>query len=409
MEVTNEVSQLQRVLVHRPDEGLERVTPERALDFLYDDITYLPRMQYEHDVFTDTLKAVLGAEAVHDTQKLLFQVLEFQQDVRKKLIKRITTIERCDEDDIKELEWLPNDELTQTLFTGVLSQTGKELFPPLPNYVFTRDIGVVINDHLLICQAAKKARTRENILSRAIYYYHPLFASFHENDRIIDLTEQTKDMTLEGGDVMMLNSDTILIGESERTSDEAIDFVRETLFKKGIVNHVVQIKIPANRSYMHIDTVFTQISGDEFVLYEPLMCNPDLVHLTQYNRDGSQEEFPELRSFLEDKIPTVKLIACGNRFQHHDEREQWTDGCNLVALRPGLAIAYDRNVYTADALRDRGYTIMKAETFLRLYRQKDLDVEHLGKFIFTLPSSELSRARGGPHCMTFPIKRAFHA
>jgi len=296
--------------------------------------------------------------------------------------------------------------LNYTLITGLLMDSGKAVFSPLPNYVFTRDIGVVINEHLLICQAAKKARTRETLLSRCIFYNHEEFRSFWDNNKIIDLTELDKEITIEGGDVMMHSEQYLFVGKSERTSDKAIKRLTQILFEREVIEHVVKIEIPANRSYMHIDTVFTQISSNEFVLYAPLMLSEEDVNITVYRNDGEEYEFPHLSAFLNQIIENPVFIHCGKGEYPHDAREQWTDGCNLVALKPGLAIAYRRNVYTADALQDHGYTIMKAETFLKLNSKDDLDVDDLGKFIFTIPSAELSRARGGPHCMTFPINRS---
>ena len=403
--VSNEVSLLKKVLVHRPDDGLERVTPERALDFLYDDITYLPEMQAEHDIFTNTIRAVLGEQSVIETQELLLDVLRKKPEARKHLIESVVKHESIDEEAKEKIEYLSAKDLTYLMFNGINPKTDEEIMPPLPNYVFTRDIGVVINNYLLVCQAAKQARTRENIISRCIFYNHKEFRDYWSNDRIIDLTQETKDITVEGGDVMVINKDYVLVGQSERTSSESIDRLAELLFERDIIENVVRVEIPDTRSYMHIDTVFTQINHNEFVAFKELMDDSSKVKFTVQNKSGNATEFESLTTFLQSIIPDVKIIACGNGDRVFAEREQWTDGCNLVALKPGLAIAYRRNTKTADALQDNGYTIMRAETFLKLYEEGDLKVDDLGKFIFTLPSSELSRARGGPHCMTFPIHR----
>lgn len=403
--VSNEVSLLKKVLVHRPDDGLERVTPERALDFLYDDITYLPEMQAEHDIFTNTIRAVLGEQSVIETQELLLDVLRKKPEARKHLIESVVEHESIDEEAKEKIEYLSAKDLTYLMFNGINPKTNEEIMPPLPNYVFTRDIGVVINNYLLVCQAAKQARTRENIISRCIFYNHKEFRDYWSNDRIIDLTQETKDITVEGGDVMVINKDYVLVGQSERTSSESIDRLAELLFERDIIENVVRVEIPDTRSYMHIDTVFTQINHNEFVAFKELMDDSSKVKFTVQNKSGNATEFESLTTFLQSIIPDVKIIACGNGDRVFAEREQWTDGCNLVALKPGLAIAYRRNTKTADALQDNGYTIMRAETFLKLYEEGDLKVDDLGKFIFTLPSSELSRARGGPHCMTFPIHR----
>ena len=170
--VSNEVSLLKKVLVHRPDDGLERVTPERALDFLYDDITYLPEMQAEHDIFTNTIRAVLGEQSVIETQELLLDVLRKKPEARKHLIESVVKHESIDEEAKEKIEYLSAKDLTYLMFNGINPKTDEEIMPPLPNYVFTRDIGVVINNYLLVCQAAKQARTRENIISRCIFSFH---------------------------------------------------------------------------------------------------------------------------------------------------------------------------------------------------------------------------------------------
>lgn len=403
--VSNEVSLLRKVVVHRPDDGLERVTPSRALDFLYDDITYLPEMQAEHDVFTDTIRAVLGEDSVVETVDLLLDVLRKKPEAKQELIEAVASHENINEELKEQISHLSAKDLNYLMFNGVNPKTKEEIMPPLPNYVFTRDIGVVINDHLLICQAAKKARSRENLISSIIFRYHKEFRDFWSENKIINLTEEAKEITVEGGDVMVIDKDYVMVGQSERTTKESIDKLAELLFEKDVIENVVRVEIPDTRSYMHIDTVFTQISTTEFVSYNQLMEDPEKVRLTVIHKSGKETVYPTLSSFLKSINPEMKVIACGNGNDAYAEREQWTDGCNLVALKSGLAIAYRRNIRTADALQDYGYTIMKAETFLKLYKEGDLKVEDLGKFIFTIPSAELSRARGGPHCMTFPIHR----
>lgn len=405
--VTNEISALRKVVVHRPDEGLERVTPDTALEFLYDDITYLPEMQEEHDIFTDTIKAVLSPDAVIETKDLLLDILRKNSEARKELLEDVRVHENISDEDMEVINHLSAKDLNYFLFNGVNPKTGKDIMPPLPNYVFTRDIGVVINDYLVICQASKLARARESIISRTIFYYHKEFRDYWSNDKVIDLTVFENEIAVEGGDVMTLNQDYVLIGQSERTSNDSIERLRQLLFDKGVIEHVVTVDIPDTRSYMHIDTVFTQISQTEFVAYDRLMNDEEKVKFCTYNKEGLQDEYFSLQSFLNAVFDhEMTIIQCGNGMAPFDAREQWTDGCNLIALRPGLAIAYRRNFHTADALQDVGYTVMKAETFLKLKADGEFSVANMGKVILTIPSSELSRARGGPHCMTFPIDRA---
>ena len=173
--VPSEVAPLKKVIVHFPDDGIEIVTPSNALEFLYDDIVYLDRMREEHTLFWNTLEAFIGRRNVYDTEVLLLEVIKKNKIARTQLVNQISIHEKC-EDNIKNaLNRLKDEDLVYTLFTGYLEKRDKQIFSPLPNYVFTRDIGIMVNDHVIICQAAKNARTRENIITRCIIYNHPLF------------------------------------------------------------------------------------------------------------------------------------------------------------------------------------------------------------------------------------------
>ena len=247
--VQSETGILKKVVVHYPDDGIEVVTPNNALEFLYDDIVFLPKMREEHKFFQDVLSKFTGKENVLDTYTLLLDILKENPDnLRDKLLRYIDQHEVFSEELSKKMETLSAEELTYTLFTGVLQETGKAVLPPLPNYVFTRDIGVVINDYVLVCHASKKARTRESILTRAILYYHPVFKSAWGNENVIDMTLAGEDYTVEGGDVMTFSKDTLLIGCSERTTPEAVEHLKNILFEKEVVSKVVRIVIPKDRS-----------------------------------------------------------------------------------------------------------------------------------------------------------------
>ena len=403
MKVNNEVGTLRKVVVHHPDDGIEVITPKNALKFLYDDIVFLPLMREEHELFRNVLEHFVGKENVIDSMQMLIDVLEANPNNSKdKLINYIVDLENLEDETIDILKRLAPKDLAYTLFTGLLETTDESLLPPLPNYVFTRDIGVVINDHILICNASKKARTRESILTRYIIYYHPEFKAFQENNdsKIIDMTKKGEDAYLEGGDVMMLDKNHILVGCSERSTPEAFDCLKKELFEKNVIDNLVRIVIAKDRSSMHIDTLFTQISENEYVIYEDTLIS-DIIKVTKYSKDGSKTEYSTLQDFFLSYNPDMKFIICGNGDPTYGAREQWTDGCNLVTVKNGVAIAYDRNFYTAVALRNAGYVVVDAEEFLA----NAPDPKSVEKTIISIPSTELSRARGGPHCMTFPISR----
>jgi len=403
MKVNNETGKLHKVIVHYPDDGIEVITPNNALKFLYDDIVFLPLMREEHQTFNKVLEHFVGKENVLDTMQMLIDVLEVNPNQSKdKLINYIADLENLDEQEVDLLQSLAPKDLAYTLFTGLLEITDELILPPLPNYVFTRDIGVVINDYVMICNASKKARTRESILTRYIIYYHPEFKSFQDNNdaKIIDMTKKGDDKTIEGGDVMMLDDKHLLVGVSERSTPEAFEALKEELFAKNVIDNLVRIVIPKDRSCMHIDTVFTQISSNEYVIYKETLLS-DILKVTKYHKDGSKTEYSTLEDFFLDYNPEMKFILCGNGDETYGAREQWTDGCNLVAVKDGVAISYDRNLHTAIALKNAGYRIVNAEDFLA----ENPNPEEVEKTIISIPSNELSRARGGPHCMTFPINR----
>ena len=406
--VTSEVDRLNAVLVHRPDDGIEVVTPSKALEYLYDDIVYLKRMREEHQLFTDVLRAFIGNDNVLDSQQLLVEVLNAgDSELKAKLVNDVVEWEEIDTSNTQKLLSLSVDDLVYALFTGMSPDRANIFFPPLPNNVFTRDIGAVVNDHIIICQASKDPRSRENLLTRYVIYYHPKFAGAVTNDRVIDLSQEEEDITMEGGDIMVFDKDHLMIGRSERTTAKAIDLVKKKLFDKGVIKHLVQVDIPNERAAMHIDTLMTQISRNEYVVFAPYMLNEQMVTVRKFTA-GSDEvvEFPSIKEFMLSVNPDIRFVLCGKGQFPHEEREQWTDGCNLVAVRDGVAIAYQRNEHTAEALKQHGYKVVRAEAFLESISSELITADQINRMIITIPSTELSRARGGPHCMTFPISRS---
>lgn len=406
IKVHSEVDKLQTVIVHRPDDGIEIVTPSKALEFLYDDIVYLKRMRSEHKTFTDVLKAFVGKDQVLDTEQMLLDVIRKSAEHKAQLIREVVEWEEVDEHTYRQLLELDDEELVYVLITGMNYEQDVSFFPPLPNNVFTRDIAAVVNDHVIICQASKEPRTRENLLCRYMVYGHPRFREAVENDRIIDLTREADELTMEGGDIMVFDKDHLMIGCSERTTSDAIDLVRDRLFERGVIKHLVKIEIPNERSAMHIDTLFTQISRNEYVVFAPYLLREEKVKITMYTKGQKKTtSFPTLKEFMLSINPAIDFVLCGDGEYPYDEREQWTDGCNLVAVKDGVAIAYQRNEHTAKALKKRGYKIVGAKTLLKSLKNKLLTKGKVEKTIITIPSTELSRARGGPHCMTFPVSR----
>lgn len=412
--VSSEIGQLKRVIVHRPDIGIARISPKRAEELLFDDIVHLPKMQEEHDIFTDVLKAFLGKDNVLETGQLICEALKSDAQKSREIIEKVIEYEELPNSYVEKLLALEAKELTEILITGYWKEEDHILFDPIPNFIFTRDIAVTVNDHVIITKAAKEARHRENLLTRFIFWAHPMFQTLQQENRIINLntidefppSKKGEIVSVEGGDVMVINKDYLLIGCSERTTSHGIHSLKKALFDKGVISNVVQINIPQDRSCMHIDTIFTQINVNHVTAFKPIVVDGLSSNVIVYRKDGTTAAYGSVHDFFKKEInPNMEFILSGNGESPYQEREQWTDGCNLVALSPGVALTYDRNPMTEEAFREAGYQIIHATDLLADIASGALNVKDIENTIVSLPSNELSRARGGSHCMTCPIER----
>ncbi len=474
--VDSEIGTLQRLLIHSPDSGLGRVVPSKAQDWLFEDIVHLETIRKkEYDYYVKLLLYFLDpdiirgrlAEIDHDKSNrdfykpekddfhrstkvielewLLGEILE-DSSIRMQLVASTCAIEGISMEMQNRLLSLDGFQLAKTMISGSLPDDGL-LFPPIPNFIFTRDIGIVINDHILLNKPARKARRREALIAKYIFFNHPLFEQYRDNILEIPDTYQhfllprdgdDKKVTLEGGDVMVVSSEHVLIGVSERTSMEAAHQVIKLLFDKSIVKKVTVIKIPKKRDYMHIDTIFTQVKRNVWVMLGAfskkamkrenadiieriLLSNKkdEKIHITQFKRKDIENpvHFDSLEELLIDISEKdlgvegkVKMIYSGNNEFPFDSREQWTDSCNVLALKEGVVLGYDRNDKTTEAFKKAGFSVVHVEQLLQDFESGKASPQDITDTLILIPSAELSRARGGFHCMSMPLERKpFHA
>jgi arginine deiminase len=411
--VHSEVGKLRQVIVHRPELSLKRLTPDNHDELLFDDVLWVERAQWEHDQFVARMRE-RGVEVFY-VQDLLAEALA-SQEARRRLTERVTTeyvVGVGLVDEIRAvLDSFPPDKLARHLIGGLtVGESGLDLgtlakqsliaaaiddprifvLPPLPNSLFTRDSSCWIYGGVSINPMYWPARRREAYNMAAIYRAHPMFrdAEFDfwyppmgEDDRFN--VEDFGLSSLEGGDVEIIGNGAVAIGMSERTQGRMIEQIARALFAKGAATRVIAAVMTKDRAHMHLDTVFTMLDRDKATAFPKVVEGIRAISIRPGEKEGTLDVRPDkdLVSAVEDALGIAKLHVVetgGDAYQQ--QREQWDDGNNVVALEPGVVVAYERNTFTISKMREAGVEVVTIEGF------------------------ELGKGRGGGHCMTCPVTR----
>jgi len=398
--VYSEIGKLKSVLLHRPGKELENLTPDILERLLFDDIPYLKVAQEEHDAFAKTLTDN-GVEVLY-IKDMVIESLNNHPEVLSNFLNQF-----IEESDIKSksvreaiytyLNKLTIPEIVEKIIVGIrtneVSNKGnnsimdmlEDEYPfytdPMPNILFQRDPFSSIGEGLSINKMFTATRSRETLLSEYMFKYHPMF----ENEKIPVYYDRYKKYNNEGGDMLVLNKETLAIGISKRTDPRSIEYLAKELFNANTsFKTVLAFNIPKTRAFMHLDTVFTQIDYGVFTVHPGVMKDLTIFEITK--QEGGKILVSKVVTTLEDILEKhlkrpIKLINCGGNDLITSGREQWNDGANTLAIAPGEVIVYSRNHVTNEMLRKEGIRVLE------------------------IPSSELSRGRGGPRCMSMPLYR----
>ena len=395
----SEIGKLNKVLLHRIGTEVDGLVPDNFARLLFDDIPYLKVAQQEHDRFADILKKN-GVEVVYYVDEAA-KALE-RPEIKDRFIREMLDQTRFSSRGVKEAVYaylivLDPHRLVEKVIAGIrkteltdyrprtLAEKIDEAYPfymdPMPNMYFTRDQGACIGDGISIHHMSTATRRRESLLLRYIYEFNTDFAPAG-TEKWYDYDDP---YSIEGGDVLVLSKDIAAVGLSERTTAAGIETFAKNLLNGSDFKKVLVFNIPKKRAFMHLDTVFTMVDYDKFSIHPEIEGPLQLYELSlgaggDINLDSMTEDLASILA-KELGLPAVKLIRCGGDDVMAAQREQWNDGSNTLCIAPGKVITYERNYVTNDLLDRNGIEVL------------------------TMPSSELSRGRGGPRCMSCPVNR----
>lgn len=408
IKVTSEINPLKEVLLHRPGKELLNLTPNTLERLLFDDIPYLEVAQAEHDEFAQRLREN-GVKVLY-LEDLMAETLDFNKDIKERFIwhfikeagietpkyktlvyeflmnikdNKKLVLKTMEGIRIKELDYKKR-RLDKSL-VDLVTEDSAFIADPMPNLYFTRDPFASIGGGVSLNRMYSVTRNRETIYADYIFNYHPDF-----KNRVTKYYDRYEDFHIEGGDILNLNEHIIAVGISQRTEAGAIDKLAKNIFKdkECKIDTVLAINIPNSRAFMHLDTVFTQIDVDKFTYHPGINETLQVFEITEGDDPDSDEDInvKEVSGTLEEILSKylkkdITLIPCAGGDKIASEREQWNDGSNTLCIAPGVVVVYNRNVETNKILRKYGIKVIE------------------------ISSAELSRGRGGPRCMSMPLKR----
>ena len=401
IKVNSEIGRLKVVLLHEPGEEIHNLTPSKLDDLLFDDIPWLPLAKKEHQAFAQTFIDA-GVKVVYLVD-LMKEVLDLSNDIRNEFIEQFIKEANIHSTTLKEVttEYLKSIKDNKQLILKTIAGIKKTDIPsysvrtltdhvedylfiadPMPNLYFQRDPFASIGNGVSLNKMYSVTRSRETIFGEYIFRYHPEYKKtplYYSRD---------EEVNIEGGDIMVLNNHVLIVGVSQRTTPEAVERLAKNLFFNNDTDFdtVLAFTIPQARTFMHLDTVFSQVDKNKFAIHQGCYQKLKIYRITKdMNLDGKLKVMPldqKLEDVLESYIGLpITLIPCGGGDAISADREQWSDGSNTIAIAPGEVIAYERNDITNAALIKAGIKV------------------HI------IPSSELSRGRGGPRCMCMPLER----
>ncbi len=391
--VYSEIGRLRKVLLHRPGGELNNLIPSLLEELLFDDIPWLEKAQEEHDAFASKLTE-LGVEVVY-LEDLMADVIE-NPEVKREFLEQYLEESRLYSSSKKQavyeyLNKMDNTAMVLKTMAGIRSteielekirlvdmiDTYPYICNPMPNLYFTRDPFASIGDGVSINHMKTVTRNRETIYGDFIFKYHQDFKDTPQ------LYGRDNTLPIEGGDILVLSESIVAIGVSERTRPEAAEKIAKSLFKTTKFTTVLAFHIPNKRAFMHLDTVLTQVDVDKFTVHGGIEEPTDVYELTSdHGRIKIKQIIDSVENILSHYLEReITLIKCGGGDYIDSRREQWSDGANTLAIAPGEVIVYDRNSVTNKKLQEYGIKT------------------------HVIPSSELSRGRGGPRCMSMPLER----